>query len=115
MKFEIHFEFRASLKKFQDLNFWDATVRHSGTGCPKKDQETPQERPTDQVPTEQTLRGGAGDQVPAEQPREGEQTTKSLPSKPREVERMTMSLPSEPREAERATKSLPSKLARWSG
>jgi hypothetical protein len=25
MKFEIHFEFRASLKKFQDLNFWDAT------------------------------------------------------------------------------------------
>jgi hypothetical protein len=27
MKFEIHFEFRASLRKFQDLNFWDATVR----------------------------------------------------------------------------------------
>jgi hypothetical protein len=26
MKFEIHFEFRASLRKFQDLNFWDATV-----------------------------------------------------------------------------------------
>ena len=25
MKFEIHFEFRASLIKFQDLNFWDAT------------------------------------------------------------------------------------------
>jgi hypothetical protein len=25
MKFEIHFEFRASLRKFQDLNFWDAT------------------------------------------------------------------------------------------
>jgi hypothetical protein len=25
MKFEIHFEFRASLSKFQDLNFWDAT------------------------------------------------------------------------------------------
>jgi hypothetical protein len=24
-KFEIHFEFRASLRKFQDLNFWDAT------------------------------------------------------------------------------------------
>jgi hypothetical protein len=27
MKFEIHFEFRASLRKFQDLNFWDATTR----------------------------------------------------------------------------------------
>jgi hypothetical protein len=25
MKFEIHFEFRASLRKFQNLNFWDAT------------------------------------------------------------------------------------------
>jgi hypothetical protein len=25
MKFEIHFEFRASLRKFQDLNFWDST------------------------------------------------------------------------------------------
>jgi hypothetical protein len=25
MKFEIHFEFRARLRKFQDLNFWDAT------------------------------------------------------------------------------------------
>jgi hypothetical protein len=25
MKLEIHFEFRVSLKKFQDLNFWDAT------------------------------------------------------------------------------------------
>jgi hypothetical protein len=28
MKFEIHFEFRASLRKFQDLNFWDATLVH---------------------------------------------------------------------------------------
>jgi hypothetical protein len=29
MKFEIHFEFRASLRIFQDLNFWDATrVEH---------------------------------------------------------------------------------------
>jgi hypothetical protein len=28
MKFEIHFEFRASLRKFQDLNFWDATTAH---------------------------------------------------------------------------------------
>jgi hypothetical protein len=26
MKFQIHFEFRASLRKFQDLNFLDATV-----------------------------------------------------------------------------------------
>jgi hypothetical protein len=26
MKLEMHFEFRASLRKFQDLNFWDATV-----------------------------------------------------------------------------------------
>ena len=26
MKFEIHFEFRASLRNFQYLNFWDATV-----------------------------------------------------------------------------------------
>jgi hypothetical protein len=26
MKFEIHFEFRASLRNFQDLNFWDATA-----------------------------------------------------------------------------------------
>jgi hypothetical protein len=25
MKFEIHFEFRVSLRKFQDLNFWEAT------------------------------------------------------------------------------------------
>jgi carbohydrate-binding DOMON domain-containing protein len=29
MKFEIHFEFRASLRKFQDLNFWDATTSAS--------------------------------------------------------------------------------------
>jgi hypothetical protein len=29
MKFEIHFEFRASLRKFQDLNLWDATQRHA--------------------------------------------------------------------------------------
>jgi hypothetical protein len=28
MKFEIHFEFRASMSKFQDLNFWDATVTY---------------------------------------------------------------------------------------
>jgi hypothetical protein len=26
MKLEIHFEFRVSLRNFQDLNFWDATV-----------------------------------------------------------------------------------------
>jgi hypothetical protein len=26
MKFEIHFEFRATLRKFQDLIFWDATT-----------------------------------------------------------------------------------------
>ena len=26
MKFEIHFEFRESLRKFQDLDFWDATA-----------------------------------------------------------------------------------------
>jgi hypothetical protein len=32
MKFEIHFEFRASLRKFQDLNFWDATLVDAGTG-----------------------------------------------------------------------------------
>jgi hypothetical protein len=25
MKLEIHFEFRGSLRKFQNLNFWDAT------------------------------------------------------------------------------------------
>jgi hypothetical protein len=30
MKFEIHFEFRASLRKFQDLNFWDATIADWG-------------------------------------------------------------------------------------
>jgi hypothetical protein len=30
MKFEIHFEFRASLRKFQDLNFWDATQPPEG-------------------------------------------------------------------------------------
>jgi hypothetical protein len=30
MKFKIHFEFRASLRKFQDLNFWDATVGPTG-------------------------------------------------------------------------------------
>jgi hypothetical protein len=28
MKFEIHFEFRASLRKFHDLNFWDATTNY---------------------------------------------------------------------------------------
>jgi hypothetical protein len=28
-KFEIHFEFRASLRIFQNLNFWDATIFHS--------------------------------------------------------------------------------------
>jgi hypothetical protein len=28
MKFEIHFEFRGSLRNFQDLNFWDATSMH---------------------------------------------------------------------------------------
>jgi hypothetical protein len=32
MKFEIHFEFRAGLRKFQDLNFWDATVRQGRGG-----------------------------------------------------------------------------------
>jgi hypothetical protein len=35
MKFEIHFEFRASLRRFQDLNFWDAIgSRGSTTGTP---------------------------------------------------------------------------------
>jgi hypothetical protein len=33
MKFEIHFEFRASLRKFQDLNFWDSTQGESSGGC----------------------------------------------------------------------------------
>jgi hypothetical protein len=33
MKFEIHFEFRASLRKFQNLNFWDATLpQHKSEG-----------------------------------------------------------------------------------
>jgi hypothetical protein len=32
MKFEIHFEFRASLRRFQDLNFWDATEHLVGHG-----------------------------------------------------------------------------------
>jgi hypothetical protein len=37
MKFEIHFEFRASLRKFQDLNFWDATVSlKKDSGFPEK-------------------------------------------------------------------------------
>jgi hypothetical protein len=47
MKFENHFEFRASLRKFQNLNFWDAT----GTGlsgeapdCPVSQRST---APTD--------------------------------------------------------------------
>jgi hypothetical protein len=34
MKFEIHFEFRASLRKFQDLNFWDATLAVAPHGTP---------------------------------------------------------------------------------
>jgi hypothetical protein len=34
MKFEIHFEFRASLRKFQDLNFWDATTYTTGSFMP---------------------------------------------------------------------------------
>jgi hypothetical protein len=29
MKFEIHFEFRASSRKIQDLNFWDATANQN--------------------------------------------------------------------------------------
>jgi hypothetical protein len=33
MKFEIHFEFRASLRKFQDLNFWDATKMRLMLSC----------------------------------------------------------------------------------
>jgi hypothetical protein len=33
MKFEIHFEFRASLRKFQDLNFWDATRGEGARPC----------------------------------------------------------------------------------
>jgi hypothetical protein len=36
MKFEIHFEFRASLRKFQDLNFWDATyIEPLGSRAPQ--------------------------------------------------------------------------------
>jgi hypothetical protein len=41
MKFEIHFEFRASLRRFQDLNFWDATI-HILAGrvyCPENSRE----------------------------------------------------------------------------
>jgi hypothetical protein len=34
MKFEIHFEFRASLRKFQNLNFWDATLVLQNWKCP---------------------------------------------------------------------------------
>jgi hypothetical protein len=41
MKFEIHFEFRASLRKFQDLNFWDATVATNITRT-RHSPETPQ-------------------------------------------------------------------------
>jgi hypothetical protein len=34
MKFEIHFEFRGSLRNFQDLNFWDATLlKQPVTNC----------------------------------------------------------------------------------
>jgi hypothetical protein len=33
MKLEIHFEFRASLRKFQDLNFWDATLSNLYISC----------------------------------------------------------------------------------
>jgi hypothetical protein len=33
MKFEIHFEFRASLRKFQNLNFWDATLLYPANGA----------------------------------------------------------------------------------
>ena len=39
MKFEIHFEFRASLRKFQDLNFWDATHLDLDTGGKSVDQK----------------------------------------------------------------------------
>jgi hypothetical protein len=35
MKFEIHFEFRASLRKFQYLNFWDATRARTVEGTPE--------------------------------------------------------------------------------
>jgi hypothetical protein len=37
MKFEIHFEFRASLRKFQDLNFWDATTSLGDQAIPSSE------------------------------------------------------------------------------
>jgi hypothetical protein len=39
MKFEIHFEFRASLRKFQDLNFWDATSIKTTYTCERANYE----------------------------------------------------------------------------
>jgi hypothetical protein len=45
MKFEIHFEFRASLRKFQDLNFWDATAVIQQTGPYGEALEKPLEPP----------------------------------------------------------------------
>jgi hypothetical protein len=35
MKLKIHFEFRASLRNFQDLNFWGATDSDSGSLHPR--------------------------------------------------------------------------------
>jgi hypothetical protein len=40
MKFEIHFEFRASLRKFQDLNFWDATYSNADYAGRKIDRKS---------------------------------------------------------------------------
>jgi hypothetical protein len=43
MKFEIHFEFRASLRKFQDLNFWGAIGAQDDQVM---EEEVPQAPPT---------------------------------------------------------------------
>jgi hypothetical protein len=54
MKFEIHFEFRASLRKFQDLNFWDATMTRCcllvvvGVCCARSGPQSQLQRPEQQ-------------------------------------------------------------------
>lgn len=116
-------------------------MRHPRTGCLKKAQETPQERPTNQVPTEKICEaerttkslpanswGRADNQVPTEQTREAEWRTKSLPSNPTRQSgwpspcRATSQggaddqVPTQQtHEVKRTIKSLPSNLARRRG
>jgi hypothetical protein len=57
MKFEIHFEFRVSLRKFQDLNFWDATEYCEGIDTQLCFASVAHPRSNSQVERAEILRG----------------------------------------------------------